>query len=205
MNYLLHFIDVFGTFIFSLSGAVIGVKQHFDIFGVFVIALVTAVGGGVIRDICLSDTPPAGLINIDYIIGICAAIVIVSFFQKVILSFQKPAVFFDALGLGFFAAFGANKTYQHSGSIQLAIILGCVSAIGGGIMRDVLTDRKPMIFTQELYASAAIVGACIELLGSTGTIDGRLSIWLSILVTITIRLLALRFSLKLPSIKSDRL
>lgn len=201
MNALLHFIDIFGTFIFALSGAVVGVKNNYDIFGVFSISLITAVGGGVIRDICISATPPFGLINVEYLTGVFVAIAIVSFFQNLILSFSKPSNFFDAIGLGFFAAFGANKTYQHTGSIELSILLGCASAVGGGVLRDVLTGRKPILFTQELYAVAAIVGASIELLGSTGLISNKLSIWLSIIVATTIRMLAIKYKITLPSIK----
>ncbi|SDZ01050.1 trimeric intracellular cation channel family protein [Nitrosomonas sp. Nm33] len=202
---ILHFIDLFGTFIFALSGAVIGVKKNYDVFGVFVISLVTAVGGGVIRDICISATPPAGLITIEYLIGVFLAIIIVSFFQKLILSFQKPSTFFDAIGLGFFAAFGANKTYQYTGSIQLSVILGCASAVGGGVFRDILTGKSPSIFTQDLYASAAIIGSLIEIMGSTGVIDNRISIWVSILTTTTIRMLAIKYKIKLPSIKNKNM
>ncbi|MDV6345850.1 trimeric intracellular cation channel family protein [Nitrosomonas sp. Is37] len=205
MDSLLHFIDVFGTFIFALSGAVVGVKKNYDVFGVFVISLVTAVGGGVIRDICISSIPPAGLITIEYLIGVFLAIIIVSFFQKLILSFQKPSTFFDAIGLGFFAAFGANKTYQYTGSIQLSIILGCASAVGGGVFRDILTGKSPSIFTEDLYASAAIIGSLIELMGATGVIDNRISIWASILTTTTIRMLAIKYKIKLPSIKNKNM
>ncbi|SFJ10527.1 trimeric intracellular cation channel family protein [Nitrosomonas sp. Nm34] len=205
MDTILYFIDLFGTFIFALSGAVIGVKKNYDVFGVFVISLVTAIGGGVIRDICISSTPPVGLITGEYLIGVFLAIIIVSFFQKFILSFQKPSTFFDAIGLGFFAAFGANKTYQYTGSIQLSVILGCASAVGGGVFRDILTGKSPSIFTQDLYASAAIIGSLIELMGATGVIDNRISIWVSILTTTTIRMLAIKYKIKLPSIKNKNM
>lgn len=201
MNFVLHIIDVFGTFVFALSGAIIGVKEHYDIFGVFVIALVTAVGGGIIRDICISAMPPAGLVTIDYLAGVLIAILIVAFFQKIILSYEKAVNFFDAIGLGFFSAFGANKAYLYTGNIQISIMLGCASAIGGGLLRDILTNRKPIVFNQELYASAAITGSSIELLGSTSIINSKLSIWLAILTATTIRMLAIKYNITLPSIK----
>ncbi|MGK8931573.1 trimeric intracellular cation channel family protein [Pluralibacter gergoviae] len=93
MNYLLHFIDVFGTFIFSLSGAVIGVKQHFDIFGVFVIALVTAVGGGVIRDICLSDTPRQGSSTLITLSGFALPSLSSAFFKRSFSPFRSQRSF----------------------------------------------------------------------------------------------------------------
>jgi uncharacterized membrane protein YeiH len=202
---LLHAIDILGTFVFALSGAIVGVKRNFDIFGVFVLALITATGGGIIRDLCISATPPAGLISKDYLIAVIIAVLCVSFFQKIILSFEKPSLFFDAIGLGFFASFGANKTYLHTGDIQLSILLGCVSAVGGGCIRDILSGKTPTIFTTEIYASAALVGASIELLGSTGTIPQVISIWLSIFVCTLIRMLSLKYNIKLPSIKNTSL
>ncbi|EBQ9782887.1 trimeric intracellular cation channel family protein [Salmonella enterica] len=202
MSAVLHFIDIFGTFVFALSGAVAGVKKGFDVFGVFVIAVVTAIGGGVLRDICLSATPPAGLTSGEYFLAIALAVLCVSFFQKVILMFSKPATFFDAIGLGFFAAFGASKTWHMTGSFQLSVILGCVSAVGGGCMRDVLLGKSPLIFKTEIYASAAIVGAVIEVLGVSGKISPVLSLWLAIITCTTMRMLAIKYGIRAPSIKN---
>ncbi|EDQ0629139.1 trimeric intracellular cation channel family protein [Salmonella enterica] len=203
MSVVLHFIDILGTFIFALSGAVAGVKKGFDVFGVFAIAVVTAIGGGVIRDICLSATPPAGLASGEYFLVIVLAVLCVSFFQKAILTFSKPGTFFDAIGLGFFAAFGASKTWHMTGSFQLSVILGCISAVGGGCMRDVLLGKSPLIFTAEIYASAAIVGAVIEVLGVPGKISPVLSLWLAIITCTTIRMLAIKYRIRIPPIKNS--
>ncbi|WP_216936794.1 MULTISPECIES: trimeric intracellular cation channel family protein [unclassified Acinetobacter] len=199
---ILPIIDLLGTFVFALSGALIGVKQKFDVFGVFCLAFITAIGGGIIRDICISATPPAGLLSIKYLIAIILAVIFVAFLQKLVLSLERLSNLFDALGLGFFAAFGVNKTYQYTHNIQLSIILGCISAVGGGVLRDILANRKPVVFNQELYASAAFVGACVEILGSTGHMNGHISIILAIIVTTFIRLLAIIYNIKLPSIRS---
>ena len=203
MNNAFFIIDLLGTFVFALSGALIGVKQNFDIFGIFVLAFITAIGGGILRDICISATPPAGLISGEYLICTIVAVFLVFFFQNVITSLEKLSNFFDAAGLGFFAAFGANKTYQYTHNIQLSIILGCISAIGGGIIRDLLSNRKPIVFNQELYASAALIGASIEVLGSSGVINNQISMVLAVIVTITIRMFALKYNIKLPSTKSS--
>ena len=200
MNLFLQFVDLFGTYVFALSGAIVGVKHRFDLFGVFALASVTAIGGGCIRDVCLGATPPPGLVNIDYYICILLAIASLSFFQKLVFSFEKPALFFDALGLGFFAAFGANKTWQHTGSVQLSILMGCVSAVGGGCLRDLLVGRTPVIFTKEIYASAALIGAAIELLGSSGIIPEHDSILLSIFVCTLIRMVSLKYNITLKTI-----
>lgn len=107
----------------------------------------------------------------------------------------------DSLGLGFFAAFGANKTFEYTGNIQVSIILGCIIAVGGGCLRDILCGRTPIIFTKEIYASAAIIGATIEVLGSSGVISSVYSIWIAIFACTSIRLISLYYGLNLPTIK----
>lgn len=199
------FVDLMGTFAFALSGATAGVKEDFDFFGVFALTAVTAVGGGVIRDICISDLPPAGLTSIPCLLAIVAALVCVSFFQRVILSFEKATLFFDALGLGFFAAFGANKTWQYSHNVELSILLGCVSASGGGCLRDLLTGKPPGIFSQDIYASAAAAGAALELCGSAGLVPQSVSAWVAVATCTLIRLISLKYKIGLPSIKHNGL
>jgi len=198
-------VDLIGTFAFALSGATAGVKKDFDIFGVFVLTAVTAVGGGVIRDICISALPPLGLINLNYLLAILAATICVAFFQRLILSFERATLFFDALGLGFFAAFGANRTWQSTHSVELSILLGCVSAVGGGCLRDLLTGKPPAILSQDIYASAALVGSAIEISGCTGYIPQAYSAWLAIVACTLLRLLALKYRIGLPSIKHNGL
>ncbi|ARU93894.1 trimeric intracellular cation channel family protein [Tatumella citrea] len=200
MSLLLHFIDLFGTFVFALSGATVGVRNRFDLFGVFALSFVTAIGGGCIRDLCLGATPPAGLVNIEYFGCVILAITLLSYFQKLVFSFEKPAMFFDALGLGFFAAFGANKAWLYTGNVEFSILMGCISAVGGGCLRDVLVGKTPVIFTKEIYASAALIGAGIELLGSAGIIPEQYSIWISIVVCTLIRLLSLKYNITLKTI-----
>lgn len=200
-----HLVDLAGTLAFALSGATAGVREDFDLFGVFVLAATTAVGGGVIRDICIASLPPAGLVSLAYLVIIVVAVLCVAFFQRLILSFEKATLFFDALGLGFFAAFGANKTWQHTHSVELALLLGCISAVGGGCLRDLLTGRPPAIFSKDIYASAALVGAAIELTGSAGLIPQMWSAWLAITGCTLLRLMALKYKIGLPLIKHNGL
>lgn len=201
MDILLHYIDLVGTFAFALSGAMLGIQKKYDIFGIFSLKAITAIGGGVLRDLCLSATPPSGLINEEYFFAIFLAFLLSILFQHIVFSLDKASLLFDALGLGFFAAFGANKTYAHTGSVQLSIIMGCMSAVGGGCLRDVLCGRTPIIFTKEIYASAAIIGAAIEVLGSSGVISSAYSIWIAIITCTLIRLISLYYGLNLPTIR----
>lgn len=197
---LLHSIDVIGTFVFALSGTSAGIRRGFDFFGVFVVAMATACGGGIIRDVCLGATPPVGLTNVEYLVAIAGAVVLGIYCQGLIIRMEKPTLWLDALGLGFFAAFGSDKAYQMTGNIQIAIILGCISAVGGGCVRDILTGRTPVIFSKEIYASAAVIGSGIVLFGSTRLIHPTYAIWTAIAVCSAIRIISMHYQINLPPI-----
>ncbi|MDL2284295.1 trimeric intracellular cation channel family protein [Oxalobacter sp. OttesenSCG-928-P03] len=196
-------IDLIGTFIFAMSGAAVGIRRHFDIFGIFALAAATGIGGGIIRDLCIGATPPPGLTDPFYMLMILLAVVASICFRKTINRLELPALYLDAIGLGFFAAFGANKTYLLTGNLLLAILMGCVSGVGGGCIRDILSGSTPHIFSREIYATAAIAGACIELLGSTGIISPIYSTWIAIVVCSTMRILALHFRINLPRVRAS--
>jgi uncharacterized membrane protein YeiH len=196
-------IDLIGTFVFAISGALAAINRQLDIFGVFVAAFVTACGGGVIRDLCIGSTPPAGLINIEYIGVIFFAVILCAGFQNFLLKFTQPTLFFDAVGLGFFSAFGAHKVYQHIHNIELAILLGIVTAVGGGLIRDILLGRVPVVLTKEIYASAALLGAAVQLFGEVHIINPRVSPWLAIALCTLIRMLSLKYKWNLPAIKTN--
>jgi len=196
-------IDLMGTFVFALSGAVAAIDRKLDIFGVFVAAFVTACGGGVIRDLCIGALPPAGLINIEYLAVIALAVALVAFFQNLLLKLAQPTLFFDAVGLGFFAAFGVHKAYAHIPNVELALLLGVITAVGGGIIRDVLLGRVPVVLTKEIYASAALLGTAIQLLGELQVIDHRFTPWAAIALCTLVRMLSLKYQWNLPAIKKS--
>ena len=124
--------------------------------------------------------------------------------RPVIENLKHPIVFFDALGLGFFAVIGAHKALLFGHNVEVAIILGMVTAVGGGVARDVLLNRVPIILEKEIYAVAALIGAAIQVLGQL--MGWRLAVtpWFGALICVAIRLLALRYSWRLPVLrKSD--
>lgn len=204
MEYEMFFvIDLMGTFVFALSGAVAAIDRKLDIFGVLVTAFVTACGGGVIRDLCISALPPAGLINLEYLGVVALAVALAAFFQRLLLRLAQPTLFFDAVGLGFFAAFGVHKVYALVPNIELALLLGVISAVGGGIIRDVLLGRVPVVLTKEIYASAALLGALIQLLGELQVIDRHVAPWAAIALCTLIRMLSLKYQWNLPAIKKN--
>ncbi|AQS41104.1 MAG: Hypothetical protein BHV28_03910 [Candidatus Tokpelaia hoelldobleri] len=195
----LDFIDIIGTFVFALSGVTAGIRKNFDIFGVFVLAFVTAVGGGVMRDVIINATPPAGLVNPVYGLAVIVAVTIGVIFHSTIIKMEKPTLWLDALGLGFFAAFGAEKTFRHTGNIQLSIIMGCLSAVGGGALRDILAGRSPVIFSRDIYASAAIVGAGIAVLGPLGILPAVWATWAAIVIGTAIRIITMHYKIHFPA------
>lgn len=198
-----HYIDLMGTFVFAISGALAAIDRRLDIFGVFVVAFAAACGGGVMRDLCIGALPPAGLVNLEYLAVIVLAVGISGFFQRALLRLAQPTLFFDAIGLGFFAAFGTHKVFSHVPDVELALLLGVVSAVGGGVIRDVLLGRVPAVLTKEIYACAALLGAAVQVCGEMHWIDAALSPWLAIFLCTAIRVLSLKYHWQLPTIKKS--
>jgi len=159
------FLDLIGTFVFALSGAVAAKQKGLDIFGIFSIAFTVACGGGIIRDLCIGAIPPAGLTNWLYLVMAFAATIIGIGFYRTVNILNQPVLLFDALGLSVFAVSGARKAIAFGHNYEVAILLGTVTAVGGGVIRDILLARVPVILKKEIYASAAMVGAMIVVAG----------------------------------------
>ncbi len=197
-------VDLLGTFAFAVSGALAAEQRRVDLFGVLAVSYLTACGGGVIRDLCLGALPPVGLSDWRYLATSSLAAAIAIWARPVIDHLKQPIVFFDSLGLGFFAVVGAHKALQFSHHVEVAVILGMVTAVGGGMARDVVLNRVPIVLEKEIYALAALVGAAIQVAGQM--MDSRLVItpWFGALVCFAIRTLALRYSWSLPVIQGRR-
>lgn len=189
--------DYVGTFAFAISGAVAAQQRRLDIFGIMVIAFATACTGGVIRDLCINE-PPVGLSNWYYLALSMLAVFACIAAHRWIERLTYPVLFFDAIGLGFFSVFGAHKTWLATQNIEMAVLLGMATAVGGGMVRDVLLNRVPVILRKEIYATAALVGAGLQVLGDK--LDWPLPVTASIAIVtcMLIRLLSLRFDWRLP-------
>jgi uncharacterized membrane protein YeiH len=191
-------VDLLGTFAFAISGALAAEEGQLDLFGVFVIAYVTACGGGIVRDLCIGAIPPAGISDWRYLACSVLASILTIWGSPLVSRLRQPVLFFDALGLGFFAVFGAHKALSFGHNIEVAIMLGTVTAVGGGAIRDVLLNRVPIILRKEIYAIAALLGAMTQILGEKLGWMVVLTPWFGSLICMTIRLLALRYSWSLP-------
>lgn len=190
--------DLLGTFAFAVSGAVASEQRHLDVFGVLAIAFVTACGGGIVRDVCIGAVPPAGMADWRYLACAAIAAAIAMWARKVIDLIRQPVLFFDSLGLGFFAVVGAHKTLQFHDNVELAAMLGVVTAVGGGVLRDVLLNRVPVILQKEIYAVAALAGAASQVAGEKLDWSLATTPWFATAICFAIRFMALRYSWSLP-------
>lgn len=202
---LVFVFELVGTVAFAISGAITGLKKKMDIFGVAILALVTAVGGGAIRDIVLGNTPPMTFRNPVYaLVAIATGIVVfVPAIRK--LPSKNPKVFdvfllvTDSVGLGVFTVMGISTAINagQKENIFLLIFVGVVTGVGGGLLRDMMAGNTPYIFVKHIYASASLLGAvvCVAMWNFAG---GTVSMLVSAAVIITIRFLAAHFKWSLP-------
>jgi len=200
LHTLYYILDLAGTFAFAISGATAARQRNLDLFGICAIAFTVACGGGIIRDLCIGAIPPAGLSNWPYlVVAIIAAGLTVGLFS-VVQRLKRPVLFFDTVGLSLFAVTGAQKALSYGHNGEVAVLLGITTAVGGGVIRDILLNRVPVILEKEIYASAALIGALIVVLGRY--ITWISSDWIAIIALVacfSLRELALRYRWNLPA------
>jgi uncharacterized membrane protein YeiH len=156
---LLLVLDLSGIFVFAISGALVAVRKELDVFGVLVLAGTTGLGGGFLRDVLIDATPPAALADWRYLLVPVAAGLVTFVFHPVVGRAERVVNFFDAAGLGLFCVTGALKALDFGLGPVPAALMGMVTGIGGGIARDLLAGRVPVVFSSELYATPALAGA----------------------------------------------
>lgn len=196
---LYTFLDLSGTFAFAISGAVAARQRGLDLFGIVAVAFMVACGGGIIRDVCIGAIPPAGLSDWRYLATVVLASAITAVAYPLVDRMNKPVMFFDAIGLGIFAVAGAQKSLTFGHNAELAVLLGVVSAVGGGIMRDVLLSRIPAILTREIYALAALLGAVVQVGFVYSGFAAWWTPWVATAIAVLIRLASLYFGWRLPA------
>jgi uncharacterized membrane protein YeiH len=205
LHALYTFIDLTGTFAFAVSGAVAARDKGLDIFGILVVSFTVACGGGIIRDLCIGAIPPAGLSDWRYLtIAMIAAIITMSL-GSLSKWLNRPVLLFDALGLSLFAVSGARKALEYGSNNEMAILLGMITAVGGGVLRDVLLNRIPVIFEKEIYASAALAGAGVVVMGAY---FGWPDDWVfpaGFLLCFILRILALYYHWELPVLRKKKI
>lgn len=202
VNTFLVVFDLTGTFVFALSGATAAVKHRLDLFGILVLCFVTGNAGGVTRDVMIGAIPPAAISEWRYVAVSILAGLIVFFAYPLINRLSSPVLLFDAAGLGLFCVAGAEKALAfHAGPVA-AILLGMVTGIGGGIVRDVLVMEVPNVLRVELYAVAALLGAAFAVVSQRLGMTSHLAAPIGATLCIALRLLALRYGWHLPVARS---
>jgi uncharacterized membrane protein YeiH len=195
---LLYTLDLSGTAAFAASGAIAGIRRDMDLFGVLVLGLVTATGGGTIRDLLLGDTPPFIFKDETYLyLSFCVSLA-VFLFHKSIDRFQHPLLYCDAIGLGTFVVIGTTKAIAFHIGFFGSIMMGVMTATAGGMVRDMLSNHVPLILQKEVYASACIAGGALLYLLHFTTMPGNLASLIAALAVIVVRLLAIRYNWSLP-------
>lgn len=194
-----------GTFVFALSGAVSGVKHKLDLFGVLVLAFAAATAGGIARDVLIGASPPAAIVEWPYIVTSLIAALIAFFRFNVVGRFRESVLVFDAAGLALFAVAGALKALAYGVTPGAAILLGVLTGIGGGIVRDVLVREIPAVLHSELYAIAAAIGAAVAVGAQAMGFEAEIGGTVGAALCFMIRLLAIRRGWRLPTSRwSDR-
>ncbi|HST27585.1 MAG TPA: trimeric intracellular cation channel family protein [Rudaea sp.] len=199
MRVLLTVLDLGGTFVFAISGAVAAVRHRLDIFGVMVLAFAAGNAGGITRDLLIGAAPPAAIADLSYVSISILAGFIVFFWNSLITRLDHPVQWFDAIGLAFFAVAGAEKALVHGLSPAMAALLGMLTGIGGGMLRDVLINEIPVVLRADLYALAALAGASAVVVAHMLHVSPIVNAIVGGVLCFALRYMAIRHGWHLPS------
>jgi uncharacterized membrane protein YeiH len=194
-------LDLTGTFVFALSGALAGVRRKLDLFGVLVLSFAAANSGGIARDLLIGAVPPAAIGDWRYLGVSLFAGVITFYFSSLIVRMSNPVLLFDAAGLALFAVSGASKALAYGLNPVMAIVLGMVTGIGGGMVRDVLLAEIPIVLRAELYAVAALAAAAVVVIGHMLQLTLAPSTAAALILGFGLRVMAIRHGWRLPVAK----
>lgn len=193
-----NILDLGGTFVFAISGAVAAVNRHLDIFGILVLSFVAGNIGGITRDVLIGAVPPAALSNERYLLASAIAGLITFFSYAGVDRLRSPVLLFDAVGLSFFAVAGAQKAIEFGLNPVMAALLGMLTGIGGGMMRDILLMEIPQVLRSDLYAVAALAGASIVVMGHMLDLSYGISALAGGVLCFGLRFMAIRHGWHLP-------
>lgn len=199
---IIYAFDLFGTFIFALTGAVKGVRVKLDILGVIVFACTVGCGGGMFRDMVIGATPVAALTNSSYIILCVATGLAVFFLAPKFVGRWRVILFSDALGLGVFTAIGVAKGAMYGMGPVGQLLCGVFSAVGGGMVRDIMSRSVPTVLTSDFYATASLLGGIVYLLLEMTALSLLPKFLITTMVVFIIRLVAIKFNFQLPVAKT---
>ena len=190
--------DIFGVVVFAITGSLAAGKKKLDMFGGLVLALVTALGGGTLRDVILGNHPIFWIADLTYIYFVAATALVVFIIARYKKLPERTLLVADALGLAIFSVLGAQVALQEGAPAVVAIIMGMLTGVAGGIIRDMLSNKIPLILRQEIYATAALAGAA-GYVGLSQVLDvSQLNLALAASLTLSLRLAAIKWGFSLP-------
>ncbi|SHM48532.1 trimeric intracellular cation channel family protein [Phytopseudomonas punonensis] len=199
MSQLFYFSDLFGVAVFAITGALMAGRKSMDLFGVLVIAIITALGGGTLRDVILDNHPVSWIRNDTYIlVATVAALGTVIWVRMTRPIHEKGLLIADAFGLAVFTVIGTEVALQYAMPSSTAVIMGIMTGVAGGVMRDVICNEIPLIFKKEIYATACLAGALTFVLLRMLDTPHWLDTGVAMLVVLVIRLAAIRWRFSLP-------
>jgi len=198
INTLLVAFDLGGTFVFALSGATAAIKHRLDLFGVLVLSFAAGNSGGIARDVMIGAVPPAAISDWRYIAVSMLAGLVTFFWYRIINRLSSPVLVFDAAGLALFAVSGAGKALALHAGPMAATLLGMLTGIGGGMVRDVLVREIPAVLRTELYAVAALIGAVVVVIGRMLHLPSGAAAATGAVLCFVLRFMAIRGGWQLP-------
>jgi uncharacterized membrane protein YeiH len=207
MTNFLYALELLGTFVFAVSGALAiqdHQDHHDDLFGAGFMGFVTAIGGGTLRDIMLGSYPLVWIGDIHFLYAIFIGVLVAFIFFKVLLRLKRTFLVFDTLGISLFTILGVEKALSLGVKPEIAAIMGMFSAVMGGVIRDVLTNETPVLFRREIYATACLIGAILYLILFRLGVERNINMSISIALIFIVRFVAVRYKLSLPSFRNRR-
>jgi uncharacterized membrane protein YeiH len=198
---LIYILDLIGTFVFAISGIRIASRANMDVFGASVVGFVTAIGGGTVRDLLLDSHPITWMADMTYPLVILAAVPFTFLVGKRLDNYSKTIFIFDTIGIALFTIIGMEKALSFDFNPFIAAMMGMISALVGGVTRDVLCREIPLIFRKEIYATACLAGAVVFYAGLEFNLPENLNYMITTAVIITIRTVSIKWNLSLPKMK----
>lgn len=202
VNSVQTIIEILGTLAFAISGIRHAAAKHFDWFGGFVCGFAVAIGGGTLRDVMLG-LPPFWMTSPLYIVCTIVAQIFVISFSRMLKRLDNAWFFFDTLGLASFTITGIQKTIECGYPFWVAIIMGCITGAAGGVIRDVLLNKTPVVLRKEIYAMASIVGGLLYWVLSDMNVNMAITGVATFVFIVTIRVLAVKYHISLPVLKDE--
>ena len=193
-------LDLLGVFVFGLSGGLAAVRKQFDVLSVLMLAAAAGLGGGILRDVLIGAVPPVGVSDWRLLSAACAAGLITFFFHPRVSRIEGAVLLLDAAGLGLFAVAGTLKALELGTTPLTAVIVGVLTGVGGGVLRDLLAGDSPRLFAErEWYATPALLGVSLFAIAWSADLSGPLTTWGCVVLIAVLRILGLTRGWQVPA------